>query len=75
MSTNLAVFLFGIPLMAFWLAGLRNGVMLRFFSGVCPVLIRRSNSPVHYWIAAAFWGIYPAGFILLPLMAWAGWRH
>ncbi len=78
MSTELACFVLGIAATAFWLNGIRHGVMLGwknllFASGTG--LIHRSADAMGFWIATAVVGCLALGLLILPVLSWIGVRH
>lgn len=74
MSTNLTVFLVGVPAVVFWLYGIWKGVMFPLQWKPGHIWARRGSAPVYFWVTSAFWGVLALGFLIMPLLSWTGLR-
>jgi len=70
MSTNLTCFVFGIPLTIIWAVMLRRGIAL----GRNLRKIHRDEDPFSFWILTGFQGLIALGFLITPVLSWAGLR-
>ncbi|TSJ74491.1 hypothetical protein [Rariglobus hedericola] len=71
MSTNLACFLFGIPVTVLWAFGIKKGIMY----GARNRWIRRNNEPFLFWFMTAFSGSVALGLLVAPILSWTGLRE
>jgi hypothetical protein len=79
MGTELACFLFGVLLTAFWLFAVKKGVLpgerVTFFVFFGKTgLINRSVNPVRFWLSAAYLGVFAFGPLIMPVLSCLGLR-
>jgi hypothetical protein len=72
-STDLTCIIFGVVTTAFWILGVKQGVMFPVFRNA--TMIHRQSSPVSFWIACAFYGIFAWGLLVMPVLSLLGLRR